>query len=415
MKKFTYDQNGHPYHLHGAKHTCPSCGRNTLQLYIGMDSGEPINDQVGKCDRKYNCAYDYKPKAYFADHPDELPPAKDGRRYPRPAQESKKPLVTIPKEYVLKSIIPSAKKGMCSFTDILLQMFQPADVQRVINTYYLGRDRYGATVFWQLDERGMVREGKVMMYNAQTGSRNKESWATGESYWAFSTLQARGILPKAASSTKCMFGQHLLRNVNKTTNVMITESEKNCIFGSLAFPKFTWLAVGSSQDIGKLWKVKDTLAKCRSVVVVPDADAIPDWREKVKELNLPNMKVSNLCAGHAGGWDIADMIRDIYLRTPQRFTAAPSPTPAPAPSPSPAPSPTPSSAPSSTPAASATTATGTPATAAASTTPAEPRVRYVSLFPQPYHDILSELDEEQFNAIFSPAAVAKAMSMECPF
>lgn len=319
VMRYTYDPNGTAYHLQGRKHTCPSCGKHTLQLYVGRDSGEPINEQVGKCDRHYNCGYDYPPKAYYQDHPEELPPAKDGRRYARHAQEPQKPPVIIPKEYLVKSIIPKAEKGLCAFTDILLQMFAPSDVKRIIDTYYLGRTKQGAVIFWQIDTKGLIREGKAMQYNTHTGGRDKASWATGESYWIFSTLQARKALPTPASSTKCMFGEHLLKDADYNTNVMITESEKNAIFGALAFPQFTWVAVGSSQDIGKIWKVKDILAKCRSVVVIPDADALQDWKEHVKRLNL-TAQVSNLCAGHAGGWDLADIIRDRFMQHPQIFT-----------------------------------------------------------------------------------------------
>ena len=319
MAKYTYDQSGTAYHLKGGKHTCPSCGHPTLQLYISADSGEPINDKVGKCDRHNNCGYDYPPKAYFADNPEELPPAKDGkRRYYQ--QEPQKPLVTIPKEYVVNSIIPDAKNGLCGFIDFLLQMFAPAEVKRVIDTYFLGYDRYGAVIFWQIDEKGLIREGKAMKYNPHTGERDKASWATGESYWIFSTLQAFGKLPTPATSTKCFFGQHLLRSATASTNVMIVEGEKNAILGALAMPEYVWLAVGSSQDIGKIWKVKDILGKCRSVVVIPDADALQDWQKKVKALNLPNIKVTTLCAGHAGGWDIGDMIRDKFIQSPQTFT-----------------------------------------------------------------------------------------------
>ena len=330
MGKFTYDQNGTAYHLKGGKHACPSCGKHTLQLYVGRDSGEPISGMVGKCDRHYNCGYDYPPKAYYQDHPEELPPVKGGRRYAQRNQEPRKPPVIIPKDYLVKSIIPKAEKGLCAFIDIILQMFAPSGVKRIIDTYYLGHTKQGAVIFWQIDTKGLIREGKAMQYNAHTGGRDKASWATGESYWIFSTLQARKVLPTPASSTKCIFGEHLLKDADYNTNVMITESEKNAIFGALAFPDYTWLAVGSSQDIGKIWKVKDMLAKCRSVVFIPDADALLDWKEHVKRLNLPNAKVSNLCAGHAGGWDFADIIRDRYMQHPQTFTPT-QPKPAPLP------------------------------------------------------------------------------------
>lgn len=318
MIKYTYDQNGTAYRLHGTKHACPSCGKATMQLYENIVTGEPINDQVGKCDRLYNCGYDYKPMQYYSDHPEELPPAKDGRRrYYQP--EPQKPIVIVPKEYLVKSIIPDAKNGLCGFIDILLQMFAPSDVKRVIDLYYLGHTKLGAVIFWQIDEKGRIREGKAMQYNVHTGGREKASWATGDSFWIFSTLQASGKLPKPATSTKCIFGQHLLRDADTNANVYLTESEKNAIFGALAIPDAIWLAVGSSQDFGKVWRVKDILAKCRSVVFIPDGDALSDWREKAQRLNLPNAKVSDLCAGHAGGWDLADYIRDIYMQHPQQF------------------------------------------------------------------------------------------------
>ena len=108
MGKYTYDPNGTAFHLAGGKHTCPSCGKHTLQLYVGVDSGEPINGIIGKCDRLYSCGYNYPPKAYYADHPEELPPPKYGRRRYY-AQEPQKPLVTIPKEYVVNSSSPKQK------------------------------------------------------------------------------------------------------------------------------------------------------------------------------------------------------------------------------------------------------------------------------------------------------------------
>lgn len=219
----------------------------------------------------------------------------------------------------MKSIIPTAENGLCGFIDILLQMFAPSDVKRVIDLYYLGHTKLGAVIFWQIDEKGRIREGKAMKYNIHTGGREKASWATGESYWIFSTLQASGVLPTPATSTKCIFGEHLLRDAGTNANVYITESEKSAIYGALTIPDAIWLGVGSSQDFGKVEKVKGILEKCASVVFVPDADAITDWREKAHRLNLPNAKVSLLCAGHPDGWDLADIIRDIYMQHPQQL------------------------------------------------------------------------------------------------
>ena len=383
MEKYTYDQNGNAYRLRGSKHSCPSCGHSrTFQLYVNVITGEPINDQVGKCDRHHNCGYDNKPRDYFRDNPAELPTPKDGRRRYY-SKESPKPLITIPEEYVVKSIIRKAEKGLSGFTDVLLQMFAPSDVKKVIDKYFLGRTHLGAVIFWQIDSKGRIREGKAMKYNVYTGGRDKASWSVGESFWVFSDLQARKVLPRPGTSTKCLFGEHLLQDANNETDIMIVESEKNAIFGALAFPDYTWLAVGSRDEFGKLWKIKDILTKCRSVVVVPDSDALAEWKKQAEKLQLPNAKVSNLCAGHAGGWDLADMIRDIYMQHPQQFnptqrreTTSVPPTPP-------------------------------PPTAKVEATKPTIIYRLAPLIPEQPLNIIDCLSEAEFNVILSPSAVAE--------
>ena len=316
MSGFTYDQNGNAYQLRGGKHSCPSCGKRTLQLYIGAD-GEPINDQVGKCDRHYNCGYDYPPKAYYADHPQELPPSKDGSRRSF-VREPERPVIPICKDYVWQSIIPSATKGFTTFTDYLLMMFPVVEVQRVIETYYLGRTKSGSVIFWEIDENGLVREGKAMAY-LLNGGRDKASWVTGGSFWIYSTLVGRKELPANTKAVQCMFGQHLLRHADRNSKVFVVESEKNAVFGALMYPEGLWLAVGSSQEIGKVWKVKNILAGCRSVVFVPDGDAITDWSDYVQRFHLPNATVNRFCAGHTDGYDIADYAHYLWLSNPNVF------------------------------------------------------------------------------------------------
>lgn len=282
-----------------------------------------INDQVGKCDRHYNCGYDYKPRTYYTDHPSELPPGKDGKR--RYMLEPKQTVIPIDKSYVERTLIPTATEGMTVFTDYLLRLFPADRVKQAIDTFYLGRTKSKAVIFWQIDEKGIVREGKVMKYQP-TGNRDKSSWVVGESFWIFSSLQSRGELPakdgeKEIKSAKCIFGQHQLRNAGRDTRVFIVEGEKNAVIGSLMMPGGLWLAVGSSEEIGKVWKVKNILSQCRSVVFVPDADAIKDWREQVEHFDLPNAAVSNFCAGHAGGYDLADYAYYRCWEQPNAFKA----------------------------------------------------------------------------------------------
>ena len=59
----------------------------------------------------------------------------------------------------------------------------------------------------------------------------------------------------------------------------------------------------------------------RVAVNTPDADAIKDWREQVEHFDLPNAAVSNFCAGHAGGYDLADYAYYRCWEQPNAFKA----------------------------------------------------------------------------------------------
>lgn len=312
----TYDQNGNAYRLTGKKHACPSCGQHTLQLYIREADGQPVNDEVGKCDRLYKCGYDLKPREYFEQHADELPGKVQLTARSQPRQPPM-PLVAIPPEYVTRSDIDTVTAGRCDFLDILLSIFTAEDVERVVRRYRLGMTQDKAVIFWQIDEKGIVHEGKAMAYNYWSGGRDKTSWGTGGSKWIFSTLVGRGILPEKASSTKILFGQHLLSGVTSSDVVCIAEAEKTTIFGAIAFPEYIWLGTGSATDLGKVWKVKRILSGCKKVIFVPDSDAVSDWEKKAEAFQLPNAAFWNICQGHPHGTDIADIIRDHHVRLPE--------------------------------------------------------------------------------------------------
>lgn len=49
------------------KKCCPSCGHKTFVRYIDMETGNPLAEDIGRCDREINCGYHKKPKDYFAD------------------------------------------------------------------------------------------------------------------------------------------------------------------------------------------------------------------------------------------------------------------------------------------------------------------------------------------------------------
>lgn len=52
------------------RHTCPACGgKRCFSLYIN-EAGEPLSEDVGRCDHESACGYHKTPKQYFAEHPE---------------------------------------------------------------------------------------------------------------------------------------------------------------------------------------------------------------------------------------------------------------------------------------------------------------------------------------------------------
>ena len=51
--------NGRKYH------PCPHCGAYKFTWYIDRDTGLPLADYVGRCERINSCGYHYPPREYF--------------------------------------------------------------------------------------------------------------------------------------------------------------------------------------------------------------------------------------------------------------------------------------------------------------------------------------------------------------
>lgn len=57
-----------PYNGRNSRYTCPECGKvNQFSKYINTETGEVLNDIVGKCNRIDKCGYHHTPKQYFQD------------------------------------------------------------------------------------------------------------------------------------------------------------------------------------------------------------------------------------------------------------------------------------------------------------------------------------------------------------
>jgi len=180
---------------------------------------------------------------------------------------------------------------------------QRSRIDQVLNHYAIGNSQQGMTIFWQLDENGKLRTGKMMKYRTD-GHRDKSKGYTFD--WIHSALSRRWVNGEAVYETpwphpelfdpdkqemrSCYFGLHLLdkykrKDVEQT--VCIVESEKTAILMAIAYGnnvKQVWMACGGIENINRD-KMKPLIDQKRRIILYPDRDGIDKWRIKAEQLH----------------------------------------------------------------------------------------------------------------------------------
>ena len=244
------------------------------------ENGEYLGDEVGRCDHESSCGYHYKPKDWFRDHPDskhdwrELTPEEKKRLFPE--KPKRKPLGTIPDEYVKRSVRPDKQSHLMEY---LSRIIDPLVLEGLIVEYRIGVTKAKETIFFQIDKDGRCRTGKVMKYNPETGRRIKDEKTPSKITWVHSLLKQQGVLNQDWELTQCLFGEHLLREY-PDSKVALVESEKTAIICAAIMPRFIWLATGGKTQLGDKLEV----LRGREVVAFPDIDAYDTWQEKLCSL-----------------------------------------------------------------------------------------------------------------------------------
>lgn len=142
-----------------------------------------------------------------------LQPIEEGKTNAKsqtPTANSQQPTAKIqhlPLEWILRF-----RSNQSGFTKALTETFHfsPEQAKAAADRYYLGATRDGRVIFWQLDDQNLLREGKVMAYEANC-HRSKQRMPTTISH----ELKRRGLLAPDFKATPCLFGLHLLWNQPK--------------------------------------------------------------------------------------------------------------------------------------------------------------------------------------------------------
>ena len=211
-------------------------------------------------------------------------------------------------------------------------------MQRAADRYRLGRSRDGGVIFWQIDQEGHTRDGKIMFYRDDC-HRDKSRHPD----WTSARMKAHYGYDGDLPVERCLFGLHLLfeegggrneegdyskhykwtpdddstctnpaaRNISHSSlltppsskNIAIVEAEKTAVIMSEQYPQYIWMASGglSMLNAEKLRPLSD-----RHVILFPDTDpdgkAFAHWQQVAREASrhtLFPIYVSPLLEHHA--------------------------------------------------------------------------------------------------------------------
>lgn len=309
------------------RYHCPSCQQRdkTFTRYIDTETGEHIHPTVGRCNRESKCEHHYTPKQYFQVNNVSFEAAQPFTLKPRPVVTQAKPASFIPVE-VFKASLNTKAFEANHFVKYLTTLFGVKVASQLVSRYFIATSKHwsGATVFWQIDRRGKVRTGKIMLYSPTTGKRVKEPF--NHINWVHKALKQPEF-----ELRQCLFGEHLL--IDESKPVAIVESEKTAVITSVYLPQFIWLAVGS---LANLKAERLSILQGRTVTLFPDLNGFEKWSNKAAELSsLATFTVSDLLerkatqAERKQGLDLADYL---IRFSPEAFTVpepkASAPTPA---------------------------------------------------------------------------------------
>lgn len=239
---------------------------------------------------------------------------------PRPSKPHKPvpqlPMLILPLSYVTAR--------MDTHDDTLCQWIrqlpwaddQKGRVEKVLRNYGVGHARQGHTIFWQIDERGEVRTGKMMLYR-EDGHRQR--MGEGTFHWVHNLLSRAGKADLERTEFRTtMFGMHLL-DYHPRATVNIVESEKTALLCAIYWgdtEQSLWMASGGLTFLTRD-RLKPIIDRRRDIVLFPDKDGVERWRDQARIIGYDRMTVSTYYLDHC--WQEADGMKadlgDIIVRS----------------------------------------------------------------------------------------------------
>ena len=257
-------------------------------MYIETETGNYAESQYGRCDRETRCGYKLYPNNNSILSYEYIAPPPEKPSY-------------IEKEILKKTL---TKYEINPLTTYLYSHYDEDEVNVTIDKYQVGTSKQfnNSTVFWQMDNTGNIRSGKIMDYDTSTGKRRKNKDGKPLINWVHSALK----IPKY-NLKQCLFGLHLLNDNVK--QVAIVESEKTALIMSIEFPNYTWMSTGSLQGFKHEYLAP---LKGTAIIAFPDKEGYVQWQKTADILNDKGfeIEVSKLLENkeYDDGWDLVDIL-----------------------------------------------------------------------------------------------------------
>ena len=209
------------------------------------------------------------------------------------AQAAKLEMLTLPYEMV-KHTSDTTENTLCKWLRGLpWYKEQKERIDVMLKNYMIGHSKKGGhTVFWQVDQQGQVRTGKMMLYKPD-GHRDKVT--RGNFDWIHSRLIRAGKVDDNRVERKLtLFGMHLLDFCPNAT-VNIVESEKTALICAIAYgdmQNHIWMACGGLQMLTRE-KLEPIIKRKRYIVIYPDKDGVEAWKQQAKMIGYDRLKVNS--------------------------------------------------------------------------------------------------------------------------
>lgn len=229
------------------------------------------------------------PRAYVKPRPRPAAPAPKRTNVPAPSFINRDVFNQSLKKYEENNLV-----------EFLRTLFDKFVVDALIEKYHIGTSKYypGGCIFWQIDETGNIRTGKIMPYSPETGKRDR--MAKPASNWVHSVMKLEPF-----NLQQCFFGQHLLGD-DYSYPVAVVESEKTAIIASVFIPSYIWIATGGKgyekfnktgdiMPVPEMLREKFKVLAGRQVELFPDHGAVEDWQHLAGELSdITSIEVNDL-------------------------------------------------------------------------------------------------------------------------